>query len=1310
MKSFSILRTNVGLTTNVKITIDSEYNLSLNSIDSNFSLSSDKFKKYKFSKNDFYDEVIKDFYKNIPTDISFDIKYDNDNDIMYDDFSNQYDKLYNYGAKNIIENKNYTEEYEYFAPLYIMPNKIPSNFIIFRVDGPGMENINKENVNEKIFNRFKTVKVFDLGLNTRLGEWLEKNFISNPYFPHTPLEIDFRNLEFSKWNGIDYINGGYTSKSSFLEEIFENENEIYELEKFIFDNYKNNKVIFPNILNLNFLFNDTPSTPDIKRKWSLNRYFGFYLNEMNKVETLSPYKPYKLREDVVILEGNILKSESNENPFLEDWTEEKPFYVEYKGNYFLVEKVFKNEGEGIGQVQDDGFINEEYKIISSTSYKIISDIDLKSKEEYLNNNYGYIDENNFLRKENGSFFEIDGFDKASVWLIKIDNIYHNIIKQDSKLIINSDYSFIFNNYSYSYKIRNDVKTFNFKVDFENEPILFNIYKLNFTDVKDFDTKIIDTEYSKYEYEKEFELTETDEPKMYFENPLSKTIPKQIDDYVLNSKVVNIPVSSEYTANYETFKVEDGNLSDIWRINPLYCRWGFQGSIGNQNQPYLLNNSLLFEDYNKCANPFEVNPVRTERNLDYFFTINSSSSSYINHSLHIEKYDDNGLNINFNFDELKYLNVISLGFSSIFFQPYKGDYFEYIFNGPVYFDDLKIKKNVRKYSYFNKGDSSIPNITSFKGLEFKIYNVNSVSLDSNGNIKNINTTNINEFENYKFSIIVTENKPKEISWTIIDPWQMNKKYDKGEIVVFDDILYRSLQNNNIINKPKSKKSNIEFKTAPYNISSWEIFDSKILWVPLKTYRLNNIVYNSSNYFYCKNANGSIDFWNPYKEYSDGEIVLYKNKYYKSLVDNNKLPPNSSISKTKSRSFVSNSLEFNKNNWKEENVVNEEEKKWKKVEIWNPSKIYQNNYFVVHENILYESADKFIEIGDEPGVSISWKRLYSMEPDNEYIYKPNDNQLIFMNSAYYLNDYNTNKKLDNGINIYINKKWKNVLIRIYVNDNTLKNLRNTNRDELYSDIYKKLTAYNFVRCINDISNKYEFSNYLNYIIIDESGEVKTYNYLSNIKKLPYIISCETPEDLKVKSDSLKKEISEFPKIEPNIRLNNGKINNKSQLNWYNNIPLSYSINGNKEIFKEFKNYSSNKNIEYLQIQRFNGYYMPIFYDIDLFNNDINIFDKKEENNYIFDTELTDFGIVKEIKMNKINREGSILMLKESTTEKSIYPMVNEYGYTYKDFMIFKSTWDKEYYTETVKNKERFITKNKKNIDVPSSIGQPSLLKNK
>jgi hypothetical protein len=37
---------------------------------------------------------------------------------------------------------------------------------------------------------------------------------------------------------------------------------------------------------------------------------------------------------------------------------------------------------------------------------------------------------------------------------------------------------------------------------------------------------------------------------------SDTFPKEIDEFILNNQNINIPVSSEYTANHETFKIEN----------------------------------------------------------------------------------------------------------------------------------------------------------------------------------------------------------------------------------------------------------------------------------------------------------------------------------------------------------------------------------------------------------------------------------------------------------------------------------------------------------------------------------------------------------------------------------------------------------------------------------------------------------------------------------------------------------------------------------------------------------------------------------
>ena len=86
MKSFAILRTNVGLTTNIKIMVDSSYNLSLSSIESNDELANTKFKKVSFIKNNYYDELINYFYHGLPVDTALYIKYDNDGEKFFHTF------------------------------------------------------------------------------------------------------------------------------------------------------------------------------------------------------------------------------------------------------------------------------------------------------------------------------------------------------------------------------------------------------------------------------------------------------------------------------------------------------------------------------------------------------------------------------------------------------------------------------------------------------------------------------------------------------------------------------------------------------------------------------------------------------------------------------------------------------------------------------------------------------------------------------------------------------------------------------------------------------------------------------------------------------------------------------------------------------------------------------------------------------------------------------------------------------------------------------------------------------------------------
>ena len=141
MKSFSLLRTNVGLSANVKVVIDSDSRITIDSIDSDPSLSNSNFKKKPVSPVDSIGDIYAAYFRSFPKELIFKVKFDKDDELMFRDFENQIDPIYLSGASNIGNNKDYSEEYEFFSPLWIERNNIPKCFVVFRVDGPGLVDI-----------------------------------------------------------------------------------------------------------------------------------------------------------------------------------------------------------------------------------------------------------------------------------------------------------------------------------------------------------------------------------------------------------------------------------------------------------------------------------------------------------------------------------------------------------------------------------------------------------------------------------------------------------------------------------------------------------------------------------------------------------------------------------------------------------------------------------------------------------------------------------------------------------------------------------------------------------------------------------------------------------------------------------------------------------------------------------------------------------------------------------------------------------------------------------------------------------------
>jgi len=259
------------------------------------------------------------------------------------------------------------------------------------------------------------------------------------------------------------------------------------------------------------------------------------------------------------------------------------------------------------------------------------------------------------------------------------------------------------------------------------------------------------------------------------------------------------------------------------------------------------------------------------------------------------------------------------------------------------------------------------------------------------------------------------------------------------------------------------------------------------------------------------------------------------------------------------------------------------------------------------------------------------VYEKTPTTDRVYGTTiaKNNLIFMNGAYYLCIFNKGlDTLDNGIDIYINKKWKNVFVNIYMNDNTLFGISNTNRDDLYNSLFSNLTAKNFMDAINDMGNKYGFSDFIRYIIIEEDGSYNIHQYNDNLSTLTYLLESQGPDELQIRTNSYKLDGVTPNKnlFKVNQPLINNEILNLNYVNNYNSDKLGAEFTLVREDINIVENASGQRNINYIPIYRFSGDYMPIFQTIELFERVIG-----ENNeligNYKFDTSLSKFGIMEE-----------------------------------------------------------------------------------
>lgn len=1253
-KSFQIIRTNPRLTTNVKIVVNSDDNIYLESFNSSKELSDQKYKHVLLNRECLIEDEMPKFYDSLPKKIAFSPKSELDVDVMYDAYENQFDNTY-YSGANEVEDQWYEEEFEYFAPLYIKKNNIPSKFMIMRVDDAAiyeldgqdyaLSNLNTENFRSEIIDKWKCATVFDLTDKTNIGKYFNRNINENDRFPEFSFFFDTKKYNYSKWAGMSYSTGVYTSSELFLDDKLYYENKHFNLEEFITKGFEENDIIYPYIHNMKFLFDDEPGTPDKFNKYSMNRYYGFYADDFELVKTVSSY-PF---EDIIVginnesinssitIKNNIfIQYGEPVNPFVNKSVKEE--WIQYKNSFYKVKKL------------------------SNDSFKIISDIDLTGVDtSELNNGFCSIE---YTTKNNIIFyneFNIDDYINsdgeecdmyADLYLIEIDGLYHVLKKVGDEYIIHTDYAITSDKNTLRYwKGGQDSKfdTTRNVFDDSGNPIQYNIYRVKFTDIKDFDFDRINTKYSDFDYEKST-YHDTPEIKLIANEYRDSSVPlrKKLHDVGEDGQYKKMNISSEYSAGDETFELQNNNLISIWEKNQSICKWTYNDSISHSDYPYKLNNSNTIGGvYNRTVNTTCKSANVKEKTLDYFYRIGDLFSKDDDMFLSSGSLDET------TWDDLDpvHNNIINN-------------------NTEIYLNHQHIPTETSvNVSYEYLGKPLVENGLYNVKFKMKIINVND---DLNNDIPF--SAGVDQDESF-LDAIESSLVDTEIVFDYITRAQGTKfKFNATMCdAYFYDIEINHLRDNYYINQSTNIQTSLHEKFESNNKTAY--------------FNLNRYLDAEIDYF---------DFFFNNNMYTENFGKKSKKRYKKYSIFNG---GDSDLPATALFKGIEYSLYS-----VEDMVLN--------GEVGGKETI---------RNVITQGGEKF------NGYKIS---VISSEIYNDCEFTTNDGEYTFVKSI-----KNENRSISNveklndfektGIHVIVNEKFKNVLIivniliPINVEWYSLNNVEifgenhglyyGKTKDDKYSilpsndgtvDEYdpNKITAYNYIKALNNLNTKPIFDTLVSYYYVDKEGvfgktKMTDFNSSSssilgltdwNNKFPPFIITLDSPTDIELKKKSYNTTSIKGP--ETNIYDKYLVYSSKKPLlNSFINQPLSRSITINKtDDSVNIINHGERIN-NTTTIKRFVGYYEPIFTDITMFNPSYYWCNNDEcdsfGNNYVFSDKLENFGRIEELMYSKVNDEENTLKLRNVDDDKSVYPMVDEVGLSQTNRNILLSSWDKEFYIKTL-----------------------------
>ena len=288
-----LMRTNPHLTGNIKLVVDSAGHLYLDTFHITNTLEQKEYRKYPVSSEGNYPYDVMTVFSSLPQGELFKVPVESLNPHkFYSDYEYQYRTEYEYGAETSTDDL-YAENMRLLAPLHLGKG-LPEFFCIFRYEGVLNEETYRSSDIEDfdkyrdLISKSDVVKIFDLRTYTAIGKYLSgySNMISD--FLHGSCFLQFIEQDNepygenyrqgnNSWRGIDIERGIITNKiesSYFANKILTSDSAVQEnYDQYIINGYERNNILYPYILNLEFMFDD-----DVKDEFSMHRYFGLYLS------------------------------------------------------------------------------------------------------------------------------------------------------------------------------------------------------------------------------------------------------------------------------------------------------------------------------------------------------------------------------------------------------------------------------------------------------------------------------------------------------------------------------------------------------------------------------------------------------------------------------------------------------------------------------------------------------------------------------------------------------------------------------------------------------------------------------------------------------------------------------------------------------------------------------------------------------------------------------------------------------------------------------------------------------------------------